>query len=186
MPYVNNIFLIGPAGVGKSTCGRVLAEELGYLFVDLDSEFNERVGNIAEYIETQGYAGYGARNTELFLALVGEQKRDAVYAMSAGFLLYPDSVSRNASALSEHGVSILLLPSRSLEESVEIVVSRVLARRPWLDREKETRKIMDRYPRYVQHGDIKIFSADSPTGIAERMKKEYLDYLARSRGQRSA
>jgi shikimate kinase len=186
MSYANNIFVIGPAGVGKSTCGRILAEELGYAFVDLDSEFIERIGDIAKYIETEGYASYGTRNTDLFLTLVNEQKRDAVYAMSAGFLLYPEPVSRNARALSELGVSILLLPSGSLEESVEIVVGRVLARRPWLDREKETRKIIDRYPRYVQHGDIKIFSADSPSGIAEWMKKEYLDYVVRAGGKRSA
>jgi shikimate kinase len=188
MPDVRNIFIIGPAGVGKSTCGRMLAEELGYSFVDLDSAFLKRIGNIPEYIEKEGYVTYGQRNTDLFFTLIAEQERDTVYAMSAGFLLYQDPnglSSMNAEALSTLGVSILLLPSRSLEESVSIVVERVLARRPRLNREKETRKIIDRYPKYLQHGDIKIFSAESPSRIAARMQREYLDYTARA-GEESA
>src|SRR5207249_4448181 len=146
MPQINNIFIVGPAGVGKSTCGRILAEELGYSFVDLDSAFLERIGNITEYIEQEGYAAYAERNTELFFALIDEQKADTVYALSAGFLLYQDGPhlsSRNAEALSQIGVSILLLPSRSVEESMSIVVPRVLNRRPWLNRERETSKIID-------------------------------------------
>lgn len=183
MADVRNIFIIGPAGVGKSTCGRMLAEELGYSFVDLDSAFLKSIGNIAEYIEKEGYVSYGQRNSDLFFTLVSEQERDTVYAMSAGFLLYQDPnglSSMNAQALNTLGVSILLLPSRSLEESVSIVVERVLARRPWLNREKETRKIIDRYPKYLQHGDIKIFSAETPSQIAATMQQEYRDYTERA------
>lgn len=33
------IFLIGPGGVGKTTCGAILANSLGYNFIDLDTEF---------------------------------------------------------------------------------------------------------------------------------------------------
>lgn len=32
------IFLIGPGGVGKSTTGNILAELIGYNFIDLDQE----------------------------------------------------------------------------------------------------------------------------------------------------
>jgi shikimate kinase len=186
MPDMNNLFLIGPAGVGKSTCGQILAQELGYVFADLDSEFLKRIGNIRDYIKNEGYVAYGHRNTDLFFNLIDEQEKDTVYAMSAGFLLYPEPIeisSRNAKALSELGVSILLLPSQSLEETVAIVVDRVLARRPWLNRERETQKIIDRYPKYLQHGDIKIFSAEPPHDIALSMKREYLDYLLSARGE---
>jgi len=173
------VFIIGPAGVGKSTCGPIFAERLGFSFIDLDSEFVRREGDVADYVRQHGYVSYGRRNTDLFFTIIEEQQRDSVFSISSGFLMYDQldrSFSNNAKALSELGVTILLLPSASLEQSVEVVVSRVLSRRPWLDPDKETRKILDRYPRYMQYGDIKVFSIEPPGVIADIMKKEYLDF----------
>jgi len=173
------VFIIGPAGVGKSTCGPIFAERLGFSFIDLDSEFVRREGDVADYVRQHGYVSYGRRNTDLFFTLIEEQKHDSVFSISSGFLMYDQldhSFSNNAKALNELGVTILLLPSPSLDQSVDVVVSRVLSRRPWLDPDKETRKILDRYPRYLRYGDIKIFSIESPGVIADRMKKEYLEY----------
>jgi len=121
---LRRVFLIGPAGVGKSTCGALLAPKLGFGFVDLDSEFNTRVGHIAEFIAREGYLAYCGRNVDLFEALLEEEESDAVYALSSGFLLYEDldpSYSRLAGDLRRLGVSILLLPAASVEEAAEIL-----------------------------------------------------------------
>ena len=137
---MRRVFLIGPAGVGKSTCGALLAPKLGFGFVDLDAEFNARVGHIDEFIAREGYPAYCRRNVELFEALVAEEDSDAVYALSSGFLLYEDldpSYSRLAGDLQRLGVSILLLPAASVDEAAEITVERLLARRSGLDPEKE-------------------------------------------------
>ena len=45
-----DIVLIGMAGVGKSTIGRVLAKALDYTFVDLDEYIREKHGKIVQEI----------------------------------------------------------------------------------------------------------------------------------------
>ncbi len=50
-----NIVLIGMAGVGKSTVGRVLSKELKFAFTDLDEYILEKEGRTAqEIINTEG------------------------------------------------------------------------------------------------------------------------------------
>lgn len=177
------LFILGPAGVGKSTCGALLAQELGFFFVDLDSEFNRRIGEIQRWIENEGYLAYCRRNTRLFHDLVESKAFRTVYAISSGFLLYDEldpGLASNASILERLGVSILLLPSKSLSESTEIVVARLVERRPWLDSEKEARKFAHRFQRYQQYGDIKVFSKAGPKDVALLAKTIYLEYLQTS------
>jgi len=185
---LRRVFLIGPAGVGKSTCGALLAPKLGLGFVDLDSEFNTRVGHIAEFIAREGYLAYCRRNVDLFDALLAEES-DTVYAISSGFLLYEDldpSYSRLADDLRKLGVSILLLPAASVEEATEITVGRLLARRPGLDAEKERAKFRTRFHKYIRHGDIQIISNAPPAETAEQAAQEYERFVARSASDRSA
>jgi shikimate kinase len=183
------VFLIGPAGVGKSTCGALLATKLGVGFVDLDSEFNMRVCDIAEFIAHEGYLAYCRRNVDLFEALLAEEESDAVYALSSGFLLYEDldpSYSRLAGDLRKLGVSILLLPAASVEAAAEITVGRLLARRPGLDAEKERAKFRTRFHKYIRHGDIQIISDAPPAVTVDRAGREYERFLARAAHDRSA
>lgn len=42
LPRMNRIFLIGYMGSGKTTLGKMLAKELGYSFVDMDSFIEQR------------------------------------------------------------------------------------------------------------------------------------------------
>jgi shikimate kinase len=187
---LRRVFLIGPAGVGKSTCGALLAPKLGFGFVDLDSEFNTRVGHIAEFIARKGYLAYCRRNVDLFDALLAaEEESGAVYALSSGFLLYEDldpSYARLADDLRTLGVSILLLPAASVEEAAEITVGRLLARRPGLDAEKERAKFRTRFNKYIRHGDIQIISNAPPAVTVERAMQEYERFLARAARDRSA
>ncbi len=41
---LNNVFLVGPMGAGKSTIGRLLAKELKYPFKDSDREIEVPTG----------------------------------------------------------------------------------------------------------------------------------------------
>ena len=173
------IFLIGPGGVGKSTCGKILADLLGYNFIDLDKEFCERVENVGDYINKFGYEKYCFENSKLFYDIIGQHLENFVFSLSSGFLIHEnldDLTMKHKQSLKDLGISILLLPSESLDESTSIVVSRQLSRGFGLKEDREKTKFIQRYPIYKEFGDIKIFSHDKPEIIAEQMKKEIAFY----------
>jgi shikimate kinase len=56
---MNNIFLIGPMGSGKSAVGRRLARETGNAFVDSDDVIEESTGvDIPFIFDKEGEAGF--------------------------------------------------------------------------------------------------------------------------------
>ena len=62
MGSTRNIFLVGPMGAGKTTIGRLLAEELGLTFHDSDQYIEERTGaDIAWIFDVEGEAGFRVR-----------------------------------------------------------------------------------------------------------------------------
>lgn len=166
------IFLIGPGGVGKSTSGKILAQKLGYELVDLDMKFMNQVGHIGSFIESFGYEKYAYRNSKLFYSLLASSNENAVFILSSGFLVHKgleELISKHARVLKTNGISILLLPSKDINEAIEIVTKRQINRGFGLVEEHERRKIEERYIKYLKFGDIKIFSQDKPEIIAEEM-----------------
>lgn len=66
MAAAERIYLVGPMGAGKSTIGRILADELGYAFVDVDREIEERAGvDIPWIFDKEGEAGFRERETQV-------------------------------------------------------------------------------------------------------------------------
>ena len=60
MPNSGNVILIGMPGVGKTTVGMLLAERLGYAFLDTDDTIQAREGRLLqEIIDTDGLATFG-------------------------------------------------------------------------------------------------------------------------------
>ena len=52
---MNNVVLIGMAGVGKSTIGSLLAKTLGFTFIDLDHNIQQKKGNsLQDIIDSKG------------------------------------------------------------------------------------------------------------------------------------
>jgi len=173
---MKRVFIIGPGGVGKTTCGKIFADKVSYDFIDIDSEFMTRIGHIGDHIEEKGYLNYCRKNSKLFYGLLHEQKKDTVFVLSSGFLVHEDidsNLEKHAKSISDLGISILLLPSESLEEAEEIVVKRQLARGLNCKEDRERQKFKNRFYRYIKYGDIKIFSSDSPESIAEIMEQKY-------------
>lgn len=64
------ISLIGLMGSGKSTLGRVLANQLGLQFIDLDAEIERLHGPIVSIFETSGEARFRALEREVLLELL--------------------------------------------------------------------------------------------------------------------
>lgn len=170
------IFIVGPGGAGKSTSGRILADKLNYEFVDVDQAFCERIALIPDYVHQHGYKAYCEANSLLVDGLITQYPQKTVFPMPSGFLVHEDSpelVIKHKSLLAQTGVSILLLPSLSLEESVQILVQRQLMRGfPDIKEEKERITAAKRYPKYREYGDIKIFSVQPPEEIASLVFRE--------------
>jgi len=62
----NRIYLLGYMGSGKSTIGRSLANELGFLFLDTDTEIEKLEGrSIAEIFKTEGEAAFRQKERQL-------------------------------------------------------------------------------------------------------------------------
>lgn len=68
---INNIFLVGPMGSGKSTIGKKLAKELNYDFYDTDQEMEKNMGvDISWILDIEGEEGLRARELKLIDSLI--------------------------------------------------------------------------------------------------------------------
>lgn len=68
-----NIFLVGPMGVGKTTIGRQLATRLKLTFKDSDREIEEQTGaSIPLIFEVEGEAGFRKRERAMIAKLTAE------------------------------------------------------------------------------------------------------------------
>ena len=67
-----NIILIGMPGVGKTTVGKALGEEMGRTCVDVDQELEKEIGDISTYITEQGEPPFREKEAEM-IAKLGTQ-----------------------------------------------------------------------------------------------------------------
>ncbi len=99
----DNIFLIGLMGVGKTTVGRLVAQQLHYQFKDSDHEIEQRTGaSIPLIFELEGEAGFRNRETNMVDELT--QENNIVLATGGGVILNAD----NRRYLRERGKVIYL------------------------------------------------------------------------------
>jgi len=96
------VVLIGPMGAGKTTIGKLLANELGFDFFDSDKEIERRCGaNIPWVFDVEGEAGFREREQSVIKdlsslkgvvlatgggAMMRESNRD--YVTRAGYVVY--------------------------------------------------------------------------------------------------
>jgi shikimate kinase len=99
-----NLILAGFMGTGKTTVGRIVAEELGMHFVDTDTEVEKGSGrSIAEIFAVSGEAAF--RHMESAVCLRAARARHQVIAAGGGALL--NAASRGM--LEASGMIICLL-----------------------------------------------------------------------------
>ena len=91
------LFLIGYRGTGKTTVGRLLAERLGWEFVDADVLLEARAGrSIRQIFADEGEAEFRAREAEVLTELCRRQRH--VIATGGGVVLRPENRSSLAAA----------------------------------------------------------------------------------------
>ncbi|MGE5568830.1 MAG: shikimate kinase [Rhodospirillales bacterium] len=101
------IYLVGFMGSGKSTVGRLLADRLGWTFVDLDEEIEaEQKATIAEIFEKFGEERFRELETEAIRKRVKMVRcgRPMVIALGGGAFVREE----NYELLNDHGVTVWL------------------------------------------------------------------------------
>lgn len=86
MKKTNNVFLVGPMGVGKTTIGKVLAECLGLEFFDSDREIEASTGaDIPWIFDVEGEDGFRVREVRMIDEL--SRRKNIVLATGGGAVL---------------------------------------------------------------------------------------------------
>jgi shikimate kinase len=124
------IYLAGFMGSGKSTIGRLLADRLGWHFVDLDEEIEAAAGmRIFEIFETRGEAEFRRIERDIMRKRVRgiEGGRPTVMALGGGAMVQPE----NFAMIEDNGITIWLdCPFETVRRRVGDSSHRPLARDP--------------------------------------------------------
>jgi shikimate kinase len=160
-----NLFLIGPMGVGKTTIGRHLARLLGMEFLDSDQEIEKRTGaTIPLIFEIEGEAGFRKRETDMIDELSGRE--NVVLATGGGAIL----AEPNRRVLRKRGLVVYL------HASVDTQLARTgkSRHRPLLetgDRRGKLEELMNvREPLYRQEADLVVDTENrSPLSVAREI-----------------
>lgn len=80
------IYIVGVPCVGKSTIGKVLAEKLGNIFINFDSEVEKRMGEFISTLKNRHFNEYGYREEvkHILQDILKENKSDVVITMPPG------------------------------------------------------------------------------------------------------
>lgn len=156
-----NIVLVGMPGCGKSTIGKILAQELGMQFVDSDDEIVKKTGKtIPEIFSERGESGF----REIESAVIAEisKMQHSVIATGGGAVLN----RRNTELLSENGRIYFI--DRPLSEIVA-TSDRPLSS----NREDLKKRYNERYDIYLQSCDIHIKAGNDALENAEKIKEDF-------------
>jgi shikimate kinase len=101
------LYLVGFMGSGKSAIGRLLADELGWSFADVDDDIEQAQGvSIAEIFDTRGEQEFRRLEREAIRKRVRdvEHGKPLVLALGGGAFVDPE----NRKLLEERGVTLWL------------------------------------------------------------------------------
>lgn len=167
---VDNIFLIGPMGAGKTTIGKQLALELKLKFYDSDHEIEKRCGaEISWIFDMEGEAGFRVREEKIIEELT--QLNKIVLATGGGVVLSAE----NRRHLHSRGLVIYLLAT----VNQQLDRTRHDQKRPLLqnvdDTEGTLRALMEkRDPLYREIADHMV---ETNHRSAKAVSKEIAQYL---------
>ncbi len=159
---MENIYLIGLPGSGKTTVGRSLARSLGLDFVDTDQMIEKRTGvSISHIFEIEGEAGFRKRETRLFEEVSNRAR--TVISTGGGVILNES----NRQLMRQHGQVVYL------KASMDILWSRLrhCRNRPLLQtaapQARIAELIKEREPLYEAQADLIVeVSSETANRIA--------------------
>lgn len=153
---MDNLILLGFMGAGKSTVGAIIADRLGWDFVDLDEVIAREAGRtIGSLFETEGEYGFRLREKEALARVCAGSRQ--VIAPGGGAILDPENIRLMAVSAT---VVVLHAPPEKLWRRVQDT-DRPLA----MEREGFMRRYREREARYAAF-PIRVSTSFGHPGLA--------------------
>jgi shikimate kinase len=154
------LVLIGFMGAGKSTIGRLLAQQLACPFIDLDVEIARTHGSIPELFSSRGESGFRAIEHQHLDVVLSRIRPPSVLALGGGAFLQP----ANRELLAHHSATVIFL-----DASFEVVSARIADsghQRPLARDLNHLRKLFElRRPTYLLAHHTFEASGNDPAGL---------------------
>lgn len=156
-----NIVLTGMPGSGKSTVGKLLAEEWNRPYLDTDALITEKAGMTpGEIIASRGEAAFRDMETEVIREI--SSRNGCVIATGGGAILRPENIA----LLRMNGkICFLDRPAEQLIPTEDRPLSST--------KEAIQQRYHERYPIYLATADTVIVNSGTPKEAAEGIKKEF-------------
>jgi shikimate kinase len=153
------LYLVGFMGSGKSTIGRIVADELGWHFIDLDERIERATSmQISELFQARGEAAFREIERAHLQEVVKGIERGHASVVSLGGGAFADE--ENSQLVRNNGVTVWLdCPLVILERRVARQAHRPLAR----DVERFRELYEERRPAYAR-ADFRIEVSDAEAG----------------------
>jgi shikimate kinase len=161
------LYVVGFMAAGKTTIGKLVAEQLGWAFADLDDDIVEAARrSISEIFDTEGEAEFRRVESEALRARVRtiENGSPTVLALGGGAYAQPG----NFELVRNNGVTVWLdCPLDTVKQRVATATHRPLARDP----ERFERLYRERQEAYARADfRIQIASDDPAVAVATVLK----------------
>lgn len=172
---MQSILLTGFRATGKSLIGRLLAERLGYRFVDTDHELCRRTKqSVEEIVAERGWQGFRMLERALLQEMAGQQK--IVLAVGGGAIEHEDIWQ----LLRAHYFIIWLQADKKTILSRMAADDKTSTQRPALtsqNLEDEIEEILARRsPLYASGSDMAV---DTATGTPKQLLEQILSTLVK-------
>ncbi len=154
------IYLAGFMGSGKSTVGKLLADQLGWEFVDLDAEIESRErSSISQIFEVRGEAEFRRIETDMIRHWVRMIERGVptVVALGGGAFVQPG----NFELIENHGISVWL---DCTFETVHARLTEEQAKRPLAQDPEKFRQLFDGRRESYARADFRVDGNCDTTG----------------------
>ena len=85
-PSPSVLIIIGMRGAGKTTIGQQTAVALSFAFVDIDAVIEQQVGNIRQYVDTQGWPAFRKLEAATFHSTLAASPSSTVISCGGGIV----------------------------------------------------------------------------------------------------
>src|SRR5262245_12362348 len=169
-----NITLIGYRGTGKSTVARLVANRLGWSWVDADAYLEQRANRtISEIFAAEGETGFRALESALLSELTGRDQ--TVIAAGGGAVLRPE----NRLAIRRSGFTVWLVATPSTIHHRLSLDPSTASRRPRLTDHDELNEIRlllaEREPHYRECADLTV---DTECQLPDQVAQQIVEAIA--------